>query len=96
MKNKSIFALSLLAILPSAVVAQLLMPDPYGDREWGQNRSIEQISGSVYRWGSDNQYGAYILTEEGIIVIDGHYCPSGAVKWLKEETLPLHKLHWHG
>jgi glyoxylase-like metal-dependent hydrolase (beta-lactamase superfamily II) len=55
------------------------------ERQWGQNRSIEQVSGSVYRWGSDGQYGAYILTSAGIIVVDGHYCPSGTMDWLKSE-----------
>jgi glyoxylase-like metal-dependent hydrolase (beta-lactamase superfamily II) len=55
------------------------------DRQWGQDRSIEQVSPSVYRWGSDGQYGAYILTADGIIVVDGHYCPSGTVAWLKQE-----------
>jgi len=50
-----------------------------------ETRSIEQISEHVYRWGSDNQYGAYILTDEGIIVVDGHYCGSGTVQWLKGE-----------
>ncbi len=55
------------------------------EREWGQDRSIEQVSKSVYRWGSDGQYGAYILTSEGIVVVDGHYCPSGTVAWLKAE-----------
>lgn len=54
-------------------------------RQWGLDRSIEQVSPSVYRWGSDGQFGAYILTSEGIIVVDGHYCPSGTVEWLKEE-----------
>ena len=28
------------------------------EREWGVNREIVQVSESVYRWGSDNQYGA--------------------------------------
>jgi glyoxylase-like metal-dependent hydrolase (beta-lactamase superfamily II) len=60
------------------------------EREWGVNRGIEQISPHVYRWGSDNQYGAYILTSEGIIVVDGHYCPSGTVAWLKAELARRH------
>lgn len=59
-------------------------------RQWGQDRSITQVSPSVYRWGSDGQYGAYILTSEGIIVVDGHYCPSGTVAWLKEELARRH------
>lgn len=60
------------------------------ERQWGQNRSIEQVSESVYRWGSDGQYGAYILTSEGIIVVDGHYCPSGTMDWLKSELARRH------
>jgi len=55
------------------------------EREWGRDRSIVQISESVYRWGSDNQFGAYIVNSDGIIVVDGHYCPSGTVEWLKDE-----------
>jgi glyoxylase-like metal-dependent hydrolase (beta-lactamase superfamily II) len=54
-------------------------------RQWGQDRSIEQISEHVYRWGSDNQFGDYVLTDDGIIVIDGHYCQSNTVAWLKSE-----------
>jgi glyoxylase-like metal-dependent hydrolase (beta-lactamase superfamily II) len=55
------------------------------DREWAHDESIEQISEHVYRFGSDNQYGAYIVTDEGIIVIDGHYCGSDTIAWLKSE-----------
>lgn len=69
--------IGLLAVLASPVWAQ--------DRLWGQDRSIEQISEHVYRWGSDNQFGAYILTPAGIILIDGHYCQSNTVAWLKEQ-----------
>ena len=64
---------------------------------WGQDRvfrpetrSIEQISEHVYRWGSDNQYGVYVLTDEGIIVVDGHYCGSDTAQWLKEQLLERH------
>ena len=60
------------------------------DRQWGRDRSIEQVSASVYRWGSDGQYGAYILTSEGIVVVDGHYCPSGTVAWLRQELARRH------
>ena len=59
-------------------------------RQWGQDRSIEQVSESVYRWGSDGQFGAYILTSDGIIVVDGHYCPSGTMDWLKTELARRH------
>lgn len=59
-------------------------------RQWGQDRSITQISKSVYRWGSDNQFGAYILTSEGIIVVDGHYCQSNTTQWLKSELERRH------
>jgi glyoxylase-like metal-dependent hydrolase (beta-lactamase superfamily II) len=55
------------------------------DRVWANDQSIEQISEHVYRFGSDNQFGAYILTDEGIIIVDGHYCGSGTMAWLKTE-----------
>lgn len=55
------------------------------ERVWAGDRTINQISGHVFRWGSDGQYGAYILTNEGIILVDGHYCQSGTVEWLKGE-----------
>ena len=55
------------------------------ERVWANDQSIEQISEHVYRWGSDNQFGVYVLTDEGIIVIDGHYCGAGTVSWLKEQ-----------
>jgi len=79
---RSIAAIALAVMVSAAAPAQ--------DRQWGQDRSIVQVSPSVYRWGSDGQYGAYILTEEGIIVVDGHYCPSGTVAWLKEELARRH------
>jgi glyoxylase-like metal-dependent hydrolase (beta-lactamase superfamily II) len=60
------------------------------EREWGVGRSIVQVSPSVYRWGSDNQFGAYIVGSDAIAVIDGHYCPSGTVHWLKEELEKRH------
>jgi glyoxylase-like metal-dependent hydrolase (beta-lactamase superfamily II) len=60
------------------------------EHEWGVNRSIVQISESVYRWGSDNQYGAYIVGDDAIAVVDGHYCPSGTVQWVKEEIEKRH------
>jgi len=60
------------------------------DREWGVNREIVQVSESVYRWGSDNQYGAYIVGTDGIAVVDGHYCPSGTMQWLKEQLAERH------
>lgn len=60
------------------------------ERQWGQDRSIEQISEHVYRWGSDNQFAAYILTPAGIIVVDGHYCQSNTVAWFKEELARRH------
>ncbi|HEY8519656.1 MAG TPA: MBL fold metallo-hydrolase [Gammaproteobacteria bacterium] len=60
------------------------------ERQWGRDRSIEQVSEHVYRWGSDGQYGAYVLTDEGIIVVDGHYCASGTVAWLEDELARRH------
>ncbi|MDH3508044.1 MAG: MBL fold metallo-hydrolase, partial [Gammaproteobacteria bacterium] len=55
------------------------------ERVWAGDRTINQISEHVFRWGSDGQYGAYILTNEGIILVDGHYCQSGTVEWLKDQ-----------
>jgi len=58
--------------------------------EYGVNRVIEQVSESVYRWGSDNQYGAYIVGSKSIAVVDGHYCQSGTVDWLNKEIQKRH------
>lgn len=60
------------------------------EREWGKNRGIVKVSKSVYRWGSDNQYGAYIVGSDAIAVVDGHYCDSGTMPWLKEEIAKRH------
>ena len=68
--------------IPDTAVAQ--------EREWGVNRSLEQVSEHVYRWGSDNQYGAYIVGNDSIAVVDGHYCPSGTVAWVKDEIAKRH------
>jgi len=62
------------------------------DRQWGRDRSIVRISESVYRWGSDNHYGAYIVNKAGIIVVDGHPCPSGTMDWLKKELASRHEV----
>jgi glyoxylase-like metal-dependent hydrolase (beta-lactamase superfamily II) len=71
-----VFSFALLALaLPQQTIAQ----------EWAHDESIEQISEHVYRFGSDNQFGAYIVTDEGIIVVDGHYCGSDTIAWLKSE-----------
>ena len=74
----------------SLLLTALAIGPAAAQRQWGQDRSIEQISESVYRWGSDGQFGAYILTSEGIIVVDGHYCPSGTMDWLKSELATRH------
>ncbi|HEY5622974.1 MAG TPA: hypothetical protein VIV14_04365, partial [Gammaproteobacteria bacterium] len=60
------------------------------ERVWANDQSIEQISEHVYRWGSDNQFGAYILTDTAIVVVDGHYCGSGTMAWLKNELAARH------
>jgi len=49
-----------------------------------------QVSQNVYRWGSDNQYGAYIVGTDGIAVVDGHYCASGTMQWLKDQLAERH------
>lgn len=58
--------------------------------EYGVDRVIEQVSESVYRWGSDNQYGAYVVGARSIAVVDGHYCQSGTMDWLKKEIERRH------
>ena len=54
-------------------------------QEWGQDRSINRLSESVYRWGSRGENSAFIVTSEGIIVIDGSPCASGDTEWIKGE-----------
>lgn len=81
MKNTILYALAAL----SPVLAMLARPATAQDRQWGQDRTIERISEHVYRWGSDNQFGDFVLTDEGIILIDGHYCQSNTVAWLKSQ-----------
>jgi len=77
-KITAVFSSALLSLAMSAEgIAQ--------DSEWAHDESIEQITEHVYRFGSDNQFGAYIVTDAGIIVIDGHYCGSDTVAWLKSE-----------
>ncbi len=55
------------------------------DRVWANDPTIEKISEHVFRFGSDNQFGAFIVTDEGIILVDGHYCGSPTMEWLKSE-----------
>lgn len=72
----------------SWAIAALVLGSPglsAQERVWAGDRTINQISEHVFRWGSDGQYGAYILTNEGIILVDGHYCQSGTVEWLKDQ-----------
>lgn len=86
-KADHLFSISLCAVIFAAANIALAQ-----DREWGVNRSIQKISESVYRWGSDNQYGAYIVGSEAIAVLDGHYCPSGTMQWLKDEIAKRHNV----
>ena len=75
-----------IAVLSFTLLCALMSPEGIAqDREWAHDESIVQISEHVYRFGSDNQFGAYIVTDDGIIVIDGHYCGSDTVAWLKSE-----------
>ena len=86
-KAGHLFSVSVCAMMFAAASVALAQ-----DREWGVNRSIQKISESVYRWGSDNQYGAYIVGSEAIAVVDGHYCPSGTMQWLKDEIAKRHNV----
>ncbi len=54
-------------------------------QEWGAERSINQLTEHVYRWGADGQNGMFVVTSEGIILADGQYCDRGHVSWLKSE-----------
>ena len=54
--------------------------------------SVEQVSEHVYRWGDGRQYGAYIHTSDGAIVIDGHYCHTTLPQQLKAEITRRHKV----
>lgn len=80
-----------IVVITSALICLSMLPEGIAqDREWARDESIVQISEHVYRFGSDNQYGAYILTDDGIIVVDGHYCGSPTVAWLKAELESRH------
>lgn len=79
---------ALLLCLPFKIVAD---PDA-GKAGWGQDRAITQITDTVYRFGSDGQYGAYIANEYGVALVDGHYCDSGTMAWLKDEIKKRHQM----
>ncbi len=86
---------SLLFSIAVLVLVQLgLAPSTNAEEfdEYGVDRVIEQVSESVYRWGSDNQYGAYVVGSKSIAVVDGHYCQSGTMDWLKNEIEKRHDL----
>lgn len=58
--------------------------------EWGPERSIQQISEHVFRWGGGGNFpmnGLFIPTSEGIVLIDGAVqpCEAGSSNWIKEE-----------
>ena len=59
--------------------------------DWGSERSIEQISEHVFRWGGGGSgaamNGLFIPTPEGIVLIDGPIqpCEPGSSNWIKEE-----------
>lgn len=81
-----------LALCALLCLSHITLADPdAGKNGWGQGRAITQVSESVYRFGSDGQYGAYIANEHGVAVIDGHYCASGTMAWLKREIEKRHQ-----
>ena len=58
--------------------------------QWGSERSIQQISEHVFRWGGGGNFpmnGLFIPTSEGIVLIDGAVqpCEGGDSNWIKEE-----------
>ena len=74
------------AVISFTILGMSMSQDGFAqNREWAYDESIEQITEHVFRFGSDNQFGAFIVTDDGIIVIDGHYCGSETVAWLKAE-----------
>lgn len=92
---RSTLAITCLAILSLNSIAEPRKPpqvyvEKMANHKWGQDREITQVSEHVYMWGSDEQQGAYIATEDGILVVDGHHCPSGTVSWLKDELAKRH------
>lgn len=62
------------------------------ERQCGVNRSIDKISERVYHFGSDIQYGAYIVGSEAIAAVYGHYCPCGTMQWLKTQLAQRHNV----
>jgi glyoxylase-like metal-dependent hydrolase (beta-lactamase superfamily II) len=83
---------SILASTSSIAQLTEMKTNSAGTQPWDHDESIEQISEHVYRFGSDGQFGAYILTDEGIIVIDGHYCGSATPSWLKAQLKERHNV----
>ena len=81
-----------IALFLSACLLSFVSSASSAERQWGVNRGIVQVSESVYRWGSDGQYGAYIVGAKSIAVVDGHYCQSGTMDWLKEEIAKRHDM----
>ena len=58
--------------------------------DWTRERSIDQISPSIYRWGSHGHNAAYILTDKGIILVDGQPCDLNNGPWIKAELKKRH------
>ena len=68
-----------------ALIGILFLSGGVAAQEWGTERSINQLTEHVYRWGADGQNGMFVVTSEGIILADGQYCGRGHVAWLKSE-----------
>ena len=75
-----------------SIALALLAGLPLGAQEERGKLSVQQVSEHVYRWGDGAQYGAYVQTPEGVIVIDGHYCHTTLPHQLKAEIARRHKV----
>jgi glyoxylase-like metal-dependent hydrolase (beta-lactamase superfamily II) len=75
--TRTLFATTMLAVvLPAAALAQ-------GQAPAEPTRSITQIAGDVYRFQNNQHFGMFMVTPEGIVVVDP--INADAATWLKGE-----------
>ncbi len=81
-------------VAQAAIVTSLMLLAGGGAaaQEEAGKLSVRQVSEHVYRWGDGTQYGAYVHTPAGAIVIDGHYCHTTLPRQLKAEITRRHEV----